>query len=141
MLKKCLMGPLDQAFTASLALLAARAFVGLTMALAHGLPKLPPHQMLIDGVGSMGFPAPAFFAWAAALAEFLGGILIAIGLFTRPAAWSWIATMAVAAFIAHGADPFAKKEMALLYLAFSVLIAGIGAGRFSIDAIIAKRLK
>ena len=141
MLKCCLTGPLDQEFKASFTLALARVFIGLTMAFAHGMGKLPPPQMMIDGVGAMGFPAPMLFAWAAALSEFLGGILIALGLFTRPAAIGWIFTMGVAAFVAHGADPFAKKEMALLYLAFSVLLVGTGAGRFSIDAILGKKLK
>jgi len=41
--------------------------------------------------------------------------------------------MAVAAFIAHGADPFAKKEMALLYLVGFLTVALMGPGRYSID--------
>ena len=57
-------------------ILVFRVFIGLTMAFAHGLGKLPPPQMLIDGVQSMGFPLPIVFAWAAALSEFVGALLI-----------------------------------------------------------------
>jgi len=41
--------------------------------------------------------------------------------------------MAVAAFIVHGDDPFGTKEKALLYLAFFIVIALVGPGKFSID--------
>ena len=41
--------------------------------------------------------------------------------------------MAVAAFVVHGADPLAKKEMALLYMVAFLAIAFIGPGRFSLD--------
>lgn len=38
--------------------------------------------------------------------------------------------MAVAAFGAHGADPFKMKEMSLLYLAACVLLLFHGAGKY-----------
>lgn len=122
-----------------LGLLIFRLFVGLTMAFAHGLGKLPPSEQLIGGVSSMGFPAPIVFAWAAALAEFVGGVLIAGGLFARHASLFLGFTMAVAAFVAHSADPFNVKEMALLYLASCVLLFFTGAGRFSLDSMIRKK--
>lgn len=120
-------------------ILVFRVFIGLTMAFAHGLGKLPPPQMLIDGVQSMGFPLPVVFAWAAALSEFVGALLIAAGLFTRYAAGFLAFTMGVAAFVVHAQDTFDKKEMALLYLAACVLIMFVGAGRFSLDRIIRKK--
>lgn len=116
-----------------LAMTALRVFTGLSMAFAHGLKKLPPPQGLIDGVGAMGFPAPELFAWSAALAEFVGGLLLAAGLLTRPAALSVAFTMLVAAFGAHAADPFQKKELALLYLFVSLIFVVRGAGKWSID--------
>lgn len=120
-------------------ILVFRVFIGLAMAFAHGLGKLPPPQMLIDGVQSMGFPLPVVFAWAAALSEFVGALLIAVGLFTRYAAGFLAFTMGVAAFVVHAQDAFDKKEMALLYLAACVLIMFVGAGRFSLDRIIRKK--
>lgn len=121
------------------ALLMLRVFIGLTMAFSHGLGKVPPPDMLVSGLESMGFPMPFFFAWAASLAEFAGGILLALGLLTRPAALSMTITMAVAAFVAHAADPFAKKEMALLYLVTSAFICLVGAGKISLDSLLFKR--
>lgn len=122
-----------------LGLLIFRLFVGLTMALAHGLGKVPPPQMLVDGVAGMGFPLPVAFSWGAALSELIGGLLIAVGLFTRPAAFALGMTMVVAAFVAHAADPFERKEMALLYLVACVLLVFQGAGRFSLDRIFRKK--
>ncbi len=121
----------------SLALL--RVFIGLTMAFSHGLGKMPPPEQLIGGVEAMGFPMPVFFAWAAALAEFAGGILLAIGLLTRPAAAFVMVTMATAFFIVHAADPFQNKEMALLYLFASLFFVIHGAGRWSVDHFIARQ--
>ena len=124
--------------------------VGLLLAIGHGMSKIfgegrfgPPDQ-LVAGVEKMGFPMPTAFAWAAALAEFVGGILIALGLLTRPAALALAFNMAVAAFVAHGGDPLfmgtgAAKEPALLYLIPFAALALTGAGRYSIDRLIAAR--
>lgn len=86
-----------------------------------------------EGVGAMGFPIPLFFAWAAALSEFLGGILVAVGLKTRAAALFICMTMAVAFFIRHRLDPFKAKELALLYMGIAGALVLTGAGRFSLD--------
>lgn len=122
-----------------LGLLIFRVFIGLSMALAHGLGKIPPSEQLIEGVGAMGFPLPVVFAWSASLAELVGGLLIALGLFTRPAALFLGFTMAVAAFGAHGADPFQKQELSLLYLASCALFIFSGAGSLSLDKILRKK--
>jgi putative oxidoreductase len=121
-----------------LGLLIFRLFIGLTMAFSHGLGKLPPPEQLVTGVAAIGFPMPFFFAWCAALSEFLGGILIALGLFTRYAALFLGFTMAVAGLIVHSADPFQVKELAFLFLASAVLLVFSGAGRFSLDRILRK---
>ncbi len=69
-------------------------------------------------------------------AELGCAILLLLGLFTRFAAVPLIITMLVATFLAHGSDPLADKEMALLYLSgyFSILL--LGAGTFSLDHLI-----
>lgn len=121
------------------ALAILRVFIGLTMAFSHGLGKLPPNEMLIGGVSGMGFPAPELFAWLAALAEFAGGLLLAAGLLTRPAALTVIITMLVAVFGVHAADSFQQKEMALLYLFIALFFLLHGAGRWSLDHFITKK--
>ena len=122
-----------------LSLLLPRLFVGLTMAFSHGLGKVPPPEQLISGVEAMGFPAPVVFAWAAGLAEFLGGLFIALGFMTRPAAMFLGFTMLVAALKVHGADPFSSKEMSLLYFFFTLIFIIRGSGKLSVDALINKK--
>ncbi|HUP56791.1 MAG TPA: DoxX family protein [Bdellovibrionota bacterium] len=91
-------------------------------------------------MSSMGFPMPALFAWLASLSEFAGGLFLAVGLFTRPAAFFVAFTMAIAFFVAHSSDPFKTKELAFLYMAAATSLIFIGSGRFSLDAVIRKRL-
>ncbi|WNZ59950.1 DoxX family protein [Myxococcus sp. MxC21-1] len=116
-----------------------RVVFGLSLALGHGLPKLTGDMSkFAAGVAQLGFPFPTFFAWCATLAEFLGGLLVAVGLFTRPAAAMAGFTMAVALY-RHRTDPFGRMEMALLYLAVMAGIALIGAGPWSLDAKVRRR--
>lgn len=109
---------------------------GFFMAFGHGLGKTPPSEKMIEGVGEMGFPLPAFFAWMAALSEFGGGLLIGVGLFTRPAALLWVFTMATAAFIRHAEDPYGTKEKALLFLVIGACLLFTGAGKYSLGRVI-----
>lgn len=124
---------------ADFALLLVRAFFGLALALAHGLGKVPVGEPFIAGVAALGFPAPALFAWAAALSELVGGLLLALGLFTRPAALAILFTMGVAAFARPAADPFGERELALAYFAVALGFLLLGAGRYSLDAVLRNR--
>lgn len=120
------------------ALLVLRVFTGISLAFAHGFGKVQNPEQIISGAEGMGFPVPILFGWSAILSEFLGGILLALGLLTRPAALFIGITMAVAAFVHHSADPFAKKELALLYLGVMILFLCTGGGQFSIDRLVRK---
>jgi len=113
-----------------------RVSFGVSLAVLHGLPKV------MDGVerhtttvAALGFPFPALFAWLSALGELVGGLLIAAGLFTRPAALIAIANLAVAVYRHQSqGDPFARMELALLFMAVFVAMAVAGAGPWSLDA-------
>ncbi|MFM8441368.1 MAG: DoxX family protein [Acidobacteriota bacterium] len=129
-------GDSDHSFWGSIGVTAIRVFAGLALALAHGRGKLPPSEGFIEGVVKMGFPMPIVFAWAAALSEFAGGILLALGLATRLASFFIICTMTVALLFVHGADPFAKQEMAFLYLFIAIFFLFRGAGNISADGLI-----
>lgn len=120
----------------NLALLVFRVYIGLTMAFAHGLGKLPPNSQFTGYLASLGLPMPELMSWMAGLSEFGGGLLVALGIATRWSALTVVGAMAVAAFMAHGADPFAKKELALAYFASFGVLAFLGAGRFSVDRLI-----
>lgn len=121
------------------ALTVLRAFSGASLAFGHGLGKMPPSAKFVAGVDALGFPAPHLFAWAAGLSELAGGLLLAIGLCTRPAAALACFTMLVAAFGQHASDPFARKELALLYAAIMFAFVIVGCGRFGVDALLRER--
>jgi putative oxidoreductase len=118
---------------ANLGLALARVVAGGMLAFGHGMGKLPPSEKFIEGVAALGFPMPEVFAWAAGLAEFGGGILLMLGLLTRPAAAFIAFTMATAAFGKHAGDAFDIKERALLYLVLAVVFITVGPGRLSVD--------
>ena len=114
-------------------LLLIRIVAGISLAFGHGLGKMPPSEGFIETTAGLGFPAPLFFAWAAGFAEFFGGILIALGLITRPASFLVAFTMAIAVFIRHGDDPFTSKEKAMLYFVIAGMLMLTGSGRFGFD--------
>lgn len=121
---------------ADLGLLALRVVAGLALALAHGLGKAPPSARFVSRVAEMGFPAPEVFAWMAASAELGGGLLLALGLLTRPAALLVFGNMVVVVAMAHAGDPFGDREKGLLFAAAALCLLLTGAGRFSLDALL-----
>jgi putative oxidoreductase len=90
-----------------------------------------------------GFPAapmdglPAFVTYGAGTIELVGGTLVMIGLFTRPAAFICSGSMAAAYWLAHGTrDLFPLNnggELAALYAFVFLYIATRGAGVWSVD--------
>ncbi|MBU6365102.1 MAG: DoxX family protein, partial [Gemmatimonadetes bacterium] len=99
----------------------------------HGMGKLPVSDKFVEGVGSMGFPVPVVFAWAAALSESVGGILLALGWFTRPAAAMIVATMTTAVVLRHAGDPFGNRELPLLFGTVALMFLLAGPGKYSVD--------
>lgn len=149
---------------ADFGILIGRAATGLLLAFGHGLGKISNPSAMAGPLQSMGFPAPTLAAWLAAIAEFFGGLLLALGLLTRPAAFLVAATMSVAVLTAHRSDPVfmmkaettrtqkvengqtvvvesrgGSKEMALLYLAPALMFLLTGSGRFGVDALFRRR--
>ena len=139
MLRKILFGGesgLSVAANAGLTLV--RLFAGVSLALAHGLGKLPPSEGMVNTTANIGFPMPTVFAWAAGLSEFVGGILLALGLFTRFAGFFIVFTMTTALMGVHRADPFPKQELAFLYLFIALTFLIKGANDWSIDGFLRK---
>ena len=107
-----------------------RIIVGL-MFMEHGLSKL------------IGFPPvpsqPAAFhlLWFAGIIEAAGGFLIAIGLFTRAAAFIMSGEMAIAYFMAHaprGLYPMLNGgDAAILYSLIFFYFFVAGGGAWSVD--------
>jgi putative oxidoreductase len=127
----------DRAKLQGAAYAALRIVSGALFAL-HGSQKL------------LGFPVPAPMKieiasqiGVGAIIELVCGVLIALGLFTRPAALLASGTMAVAYFQFHWKLQMANKmffpmvnqgETAVLYCFIFLVFAAMGAGMYSMDA-------
>ena len=121
-----------------LAALALRLAGGGLM-LTHGIPKL---IKIFNGDWSFANPlglGEEFSLVLTVFAEFLCALLILLGLRSKWAAVPLIITMMIAAFVVHGADPFGKKETALLYLLIYLAIFWIGSGKYSLDHVLRKK--
>lgn len=119
--------------SSALGLLLIRLWFGGILAIQHGWPKMMSLDKLTASVAKHGFPLPSAFAAGAAASELVGGLLIAVGLLTRPAAAAVGVTMVIAAFVIHGNDPFIKKEFALCYAAAAFALLVSGPGKLSLD--------
>ena len=95
-----------------------------------------------------GFPHVAYFdnlqifslIGAAGIIEFVGSLLLLVGLFTRPAAFVLSGELAFAYFIGHAPkghflSPMLNEgESAVLFCFIFLFLAAAGAGAWSIDA-------
>lgn len=103
--------------------------------LTHGTMKL------------LGWPAPFPYplnglTTTAAVLEIIGGLLLIIGLFSRPVAFVLSGLMAFAYFIAHAPQGFFPAlnggEPAILFCFAFLYIAAAGPGPWSVDAVLGK---
>ena len=129
----------DNTSAVDVALLIARVGIGALM-LVHGLPKM---VALFSGdpvqfPSIMGMSAGLSLALAV-FAEVVCSILLIVGFGTRLASVPLIITMVIAVFIIHGADPFAKQEMALHYLLVYIVLLFTGSGKYSVDYTLHKK--
>jgi putative oxidoreductase len=116
-------------------LLAALRIITGLLFLAHGTAKLlqwPFVEMFKDGV-----PLASLFGIGGIL-EIVGGVLIVLGLFTRPVAFVLAGMMAVAYFMFHAPAsvyPIINGgELAILYCFIFLYLAAQGSGAVSLDA-------
>ncbi|MBV9881967.1 MAG: DoxX family protein [Sphingomonadaceae bacterium] len=116
-------------------LLSVLRIVAGLLFLEHGAIKLfgfPPGS-------PMPMPPAMTLLWFAGLIELVGGTLIALGLFTRIAAFICSGEMAVAYFMGHFPHGFFPAnnmgDAAILYCFVFLYIAAVGPGPWSLDAL------
>ncbi|MCG9696403.1 DoxX family protein [Shewanella sp. Isolate11] len=128
--------------------LVLRVPMGLIFA-AHGSQKLFAWfgGYGLEGTGqwmaSIGFEPGYLMALLAGSAEFFGGLAIALGLLTRPAALLTAFTMLVAMKVHIGNGLFVSNngyEYALMLLVGSLSLVLQGGGRYALDNVIKARL-
>jgi len=129
---------------ADVAQLISRIVLGVIL-IAHGWDKFQITGL--EGVtgffDSLGIPAAAAAAPAVAIVEIIGGILLIIGAFTRVTGIVLTLLMLGAAAFAHLAQGIFVTnggwELVGAIGAGTLLLAGLGAGRYSVDAYLPQR--
>lgn len=134
----------------SFAPLALRIPIGIIL-IAHGAQKLFGWfgGYGLEGTGqwmaSIGLTPGYLMALMAGSSEFFGGLFLLLGLLTRPTALVLSFTMVVAIFSVHiGNGLFLANngyEFGLALLAATVSLAISGAGKLSLDNLLANRIK
>ena len=119
-----------------LGLLVLRVTLGVIM-IIHGKPKVfggMPH--MIDLVHKIGFPT--VFAYLASYTEFVGGMLLVVGLLTRWAAIAIAIEMTVIIYATHF-KWYGNFEFPLALGAIAFALIWFGAGAISVDRFFGKR--
>lgn len=122
-----------------LGLILLRLWVGLNFAFVHGLEKVQDPEMFLESADVRSFPWHRTLGWCAIAAEFIGGLLMILGLKTRLAAAALLATMLAAAYVVHGEATWAAKELPLTYAVVLLLFVLHGGGAASVDEWLERR--
>jgi putative oxidoreductase len=130
-------------FGSDLAALVLRLFVAFVLVYGTQDNVFHRERMLEfrDFLGQHGFPSPLAAAYLSAYAQFATGILLALGLLTRPAALVVVANFLVALFMVHLRLPFSANIAPLAMLVGGIYFVLAGAPRWSLDAVVARRLR
>ena len=137
-------GPGTRAALSDLALLAFRVIVGIVF-IAHGWQKISEYGFdgQADAFESMGIPAPAVAAAFAIIVEFGGGIALLAGVLMPVVGVLLFIDMVGAFMYVHaGTEIFVDAggwELIAVLGFGALLLAIVGAGRFSLDWLIAGR--
>ena len=136
----------SNAFLTNLAILIGRVFIGVCF-ITHALGKLGvvgPGNMqgFVEWLQSLGVPMAPIQARVAMLSELIGGSLLTVGLFTRPACALLIAAMIVAGRIGHRGGGYLitnepqGAEYTINLAAICLVFALLGPGLVSLDALV-----
>ena len=123
----------------SLGLLLLRVGFGGSMIYGHGWDKLINFSARMES-----FPDPFHIGSPVSLAlvvfaELFCSVFVVAGLATKFAVVPLIINMSVALLFVHFNDPFAKQELATLYLLSAVILLLTGPGQYSIDGAFLKK--
>jgi putative oxidoreductase len=117
-------------------LLILRCTLGLIF-LFHGYPKIA-HGIggSVKYISSLGLPSPTILTYILVALELGGGVLLILGLATRPIALLFVIEMCVALWKVHlvnGIMDVHEYEFPLLVGAAALALASLGAGSISLD--------
>lgn len=125
--------------TIDVALLIFRVFAGIALLRGHGIEKLfnfsEELAHIPDPFGIGATPSLLF----ALFADFFCAILIILGAFTRLAAIPIFTTTLIGFLVVHGGDAWQLRDVPFIYSVVFIAIFLFGAGKYSIDAWIARK--
>ena len=112
-------------------------FFGIGAGKVFGWFGLPGLEMTLQFYANMGIPAP--LAYLSMFTEFIGGILLIVGLLTRPAAFAIMINMLVATILTlpMGFFTAAAQPLSLMVSAVTILLTGPMA--YSVDYLLLRR--
>ena len=120
-----------------------RIVSGLMMVVGHGYAKTfgEKVQPFFGGKDFFGIDVGINMLWIAGFIEFYVGILVILGLFTRPAALLTATLMVMAYLSSHAAwfPTFNGGELATVYFLVFMVLFAYGPGPLSLDAILFKK--
>ncbi len=101
----------------------------------------PERAFFIKWFGEeLHFPMPLVMAFLAKGAELTGGILVFLGLFTRPAALVIAFTMLVATLVANlGENWTIDGGFTISYSLFALILLSEGSGKFGLDYLLSRK--
>lgn len=121
----------------------APKFLGITRFLVGVLFAAHGAQKVFGAFGGLPPGVPWWISHLGGTIELVGGVLLAIGLFTRPVAFLCSGTMAVGYFYGHARQGFWPNvnggELAVVYCWFFLYLSAAGPGAFAVDTLLWRR--
>ncbi|MGI9035534.1 MAG: DoxX family protein [Pyrinomonadaceae bacterium] len=109
----------------------------------HGSQKLFNYPPMPPTAGGADGSIPPIMLVAGILEFFGGGVLLLLGLFTRPVAFILCGMMAVAYFVVHAPNHFLplvnQGELAVIYCFVFLYLVFAGGGAWSLDRLVWKK--
>lgn len=89
--------------------------------------------------GNIGIPLPGIMAWVVAIIEFVGGLLVLLGAYTRVPHLLLAFIMLVAIITTKLGDGFGAARLDFMLLLANLALFLLGSGRYSIDDILSRK--
>ncbi len=114
--------------------------VGLAVPLiVHGWAKLQGVDEFGSGLASMGVPAPAVMAWVVTLVEFVGGLMILLGLCARKVSVLVAIQFLYILFAVKDWAIGGKGDVDFTIMTMAIALCLMGAGKYSLQAMWGKK--
>lgn len=120
-------------------LLLFRVLVSLAMINTHGIKKLTNFADTVQNIPDPFGIGGEISTYIALLANIVCPILVILGFATRLAAFQILSVTLIGFFVVHAADPWAVRDVPLMYSLAYLLILLFGAGKYSLDYGLARK--